>query len=312
MGIARAMAKMLMQEGKRRPYRGKILTAGRQDIYATEQQIRNWAADIGFKLSDGVKIEPSENEFFKDKKYISDESFFKLLGFNEVKSIDYSDYQKCSFVYDLNNPIPKELHNEFDLIYDGGTLEHIFNVPMVLKNLYSATKNGGRVIHSSPTSNYVDHGYYMFSPIFFTDYYCANKWDIINIYLFKQETKNLYNLFQERKWSIYAYEPGSIDTWIFGGYSGLYGTYCVLEKNEKTICEAIPYQGYYRDKIEIDIKNNGYDLNQSILNNKTFIQKIAFNKKYLGAKFRNKLRPLYLSFANLLPLKFHLKRLYKY
>ena len=61
------------------------------------------------------------------------------------------------------------------MIIDGGTMEHIFHIPNVLNNIYRMLRVGGRIIHISPSSNYVDHGFYSFSPTLFYDFYQTNK-----------------------------------------------------------------------------------------------------------------------------------------
>lgn len=41
--------------------------------------------------------------------------------------MDYSDRENPTHVHDLNLPVPDVFHEEYDAIFDGGTLEHIFN-----------------------------------------------------------------------------------------------------------------------------------------------------------------------------------------
>jgi SAM-dependent methyltransferase len=92
------------------------------------------------------------------------EPFFRLLGAKEVCSIDVSSYQDTSIVHDMNLPIPDSLKNRFDIVYDGGTLEHVFNFPVALKNAMQMVKPGGRFIMHTPGNNWFGHGFYQFSP----------------------------------------------------------------------------------------------------------------------------------------------------
>ena len=48
--------------------------------------------------------------------------------------MDASAFEGANFVHDLNNPIPEELHCKYDAVVDGGTLEHVFNVPVAFAN----------------------------------------------------------------------------------------------------------------------------------------------------------------------------------
>jgi len=203
MGISRGIIKLLMREGKREKYHGKILCVGRQDIFATENDLKKWAHEMGYKLISDVNMSISNKEDFKLKNHIDDTSLLMSLGFNSVDSIDCNDYEGCTIVHDLNKDIPSELYNKYDLIYDGGTSEHIFNFPKVLENYNKMLKVGGRLIHALPTSNWVDHGFYMFSPILFHDYYSANKWEIIDSLLTKRTPKDKLR-------EVYQYVPGCL------------------------------------------------------------------------------------------------------
>ena len=59
-------------------------------------------------------------------------------------------------------------------LLDSGTLEHVFHLPNALKSVVELAKVGGRVMLLSPSSNHFDHGFYMFSPTLFYDYFSAN------------------------------------------------------------------------------------------------------------------------------------------
>lgn len=310
MGIARAMIKLLMREAKREKFAGKVLTAGRQDVYATAKNLNKWAKEMDFTLKPGVEMEITKNELFRKKGYISDNALFLSLGFDTVESIDYSSYQQCTILHDLNKDVSEEYHNKYDLVFDGGTAEHIFNVPKVFENFSRMTKVGGRMIHASPSSNYVDHGLYQFSPTFFVDYYSANKWDIIET-LFVEVKSN-------HRWNLYIYSPGSLDTWLYGGYCGLFGTYSVTKKTSSTIIDGTVYQGLVRgtrlsdsmsrrdDPIAPEIKE--------LLDKKTIIHRLGYrvSKRFLTPQLRDSIRPVYLKIASKLPLRFHLRLIARY
>src|SRR5439155_26296377 len=62
------------------------------------------------------------------------EPLFRALGAKEVVSLDASKYQGSSFEHDMNLPIPEKFQQQFDVVYDGGSIEHVFNAPQALKN----------------------------------------------------------------------------------------------------------------------------------------------------------------------------------
>ena len=108
--------------------------------------------------------------------------------------------------------MPDWVKGKYDVIFDGGTAEHIFNFPQVLKNIHDLLKLGGIIIHASPSHNHVDHGFYMFSPTVFYDFYSVNKFDILKSYIFEYKSDPIFD------WLIYDYKPGAIDHLSFGGW----------------------------------------------------------------------------------------------
>jgi hypothetical protein len=67
----------------------------------------------------------------------------------------------------MNDPLPPQHAEQFDLVFDGGTLEHIFNVPCALRNCMELVRPGGHLILHTPTNNWSGHGFYQFSPELF-------------------------------------------------------------------------------------------------------------------------------------------------
>lgn len=96
------------------------------------------------------------------------ERAFAALGYGEIQTMDISDYefgpQTDGIIHDLNLPVDEALHGQFDFIYDGGTLEHIFNVPMALTNVFNMLKPKGRLFATNPLNGWPTHGMYQFSP----------------------------------------------------------------------------------------------------------------------------------------------------
>ncbi len=95
------------------------------------------------------------------------EPFLRLLGASEIVSIDASAYEGCTFSHDLNLPIPECLKDRFDLLIDGGTLEHIFNFPVAIQNCIDMLTLGGHFLSATPANNFAGHGFYQFSPELF-------------------------------------------------------------------------------------------------------------------------------------------------
>jgi hypothetical protein len=242
MGIARGAAKMILEECKRRPFEGSVLTLGRQDMYFTYSMLESWAAEFEVTLQEPPTISLSHNKELAKKGFVSDETFFQALGFSEVASLDHSDFEGATYLFDLNSQtIDEKLQARFDVIINGGTIEHVFHIPNVLQNIYAMLKDNGRICHGAPSSNHIDHGFYMFSPTLFWDYYTANRFDINTFHLFRYtETWN------EEPWEISRYLPGSLQGVSMGGLDdAMYGIWMIATKTEESRYDVIPQQGAY-------------------------------------------------------------------
>ena len=78
-------------------------------------------------------------------------TLFRRLGFTEFESIDISAYEGCTLQLDLNSStVPELIKDEFDFVYNGGTLEHVFHLPNALGNVFDMLKVGGAVVHCGP------------------------------------------------------------------------------------------------------------------------------------------------------------------
>ena len=111
-------------------------------------------------------------------KRLSDVLFFKFLGFSEVESMEFGTDESANYVHDLNDPVPVAYFEQFDSIYDGGTCEHVFNIPTCLRSIIYMLKIGGRILHDAGVSGTIDHGFYALQPTLFYDYYLTQGFQI--------------------------------------------------------------------------------------------------------------------------------------
>jgi hypothetical protein len=88
----------------------------------------------------------------------------ELLGAREVVSFDASAHEAATRVMDLNRDLSPQHEEGFDLVIDGGTLEHVFNYPVAVSNLMRMAQVGGRVLTANPCNNLAGHGFYQFTP----------------------------------------------------------------------------------------------------------------------------------------------------
>jgi hypothetical protein len=116
--------------------------------------------------------------------YDSQQKFFTELGFNAIESIDISDKENPTYVANLNYPLNHL--KKYDLVFDGGTMEHCFNVPAVLSNTIELTKLNGFVIHLNPLNSWNMHSFYQFNPTLYYDFYFDNGFSNLNSWQFEK------------------------------------------------------------------------------------------------------------------------------
>jgi hypothetical protein len=242
MGFIRANMIPILKEHKRRSFNGKLLLLGQGDIYFTERDYVQMAELAGVKLDESIRPGVSYKPNLAAKSYLDAHSVFKRLGFSEVLSLDYSDFEGADIIHDLNaSSIPEEYVQQFDVVIDHGTLEHVFHLPNALNAVFKFLNIGGRAITSSPSNGFFDHGFYMFQPTLFQDFYSANKWEITSIevvqFSHNQETEPCF---------FTDYYQGQFDSVGYGRMGEkLYSTICIATKTQESTGLAVPQQGWY-------------------------------------------------------------------
>jgi SAM-dependent methyltransferase len=157
MGIAYTSAKILLNAKKDNISFENVLTIGRQSLFLFSSQL--------LKLEKQYQID-CHREQLKKEPYA--ETFLKIfLGAKSVTSLDCSDYEQCSILHDMNYPVEKALHEKYDVVIDGGSLEHVFNFPVALANCMNMVKKGGSLFVFSMANNHLGHGFYQLSPELF-------------------------------------------------------------------------------------------------------------------------------------------------
>ncbi|MBT5415695.1 MAG: hypothetical protein HOH66_14585 [Rhodospirillaceae bacterium] len=236
MAIDAADLPLLFGEAKRCPFAGSVLTLGRQDVTVTPAALRRVAGQCGFDLP-----RPLPTDLPPDER-LDDGTLLRALGFDEVDSMDVSDYEGATVIHDLNAPAPPEgLEGRYDLVFDRGTAEHVFHLPNLLSTVVRLAKPGGRIMHLVPSSNHMDHGFYMFSPTLFHDYYRANGLAVEQIRLVRHPF-----LQRDPVIEIYDYRPGALVPIAHGGLDdGSYQIFCVATRTEGARHDQVPQQSFY-------------------------------------------------------------------
>jgi len=99
---------------------GDVLKIGRQDLNVDPVKMRRGLTKAG--LPDELFSPDAPDTRFA-------EPGFKSLGARSIASLEASAFEGEKFVHKPNQPVGNEFKQRFDLVYDGGTFEHVFNFP---------------------------------------------------------------------------------------------------------------------------------------------------------------------------------------
>ncbi len=156
MGIIRSNAEFYLAARARGVDFTRTLTLGRQRLYISQPELAALAdafrPDLRNQIADLRSGEPAD-------RFLS-----RFLDVRDLRALDHSDYEGAALTHDLNQPLPATLHEQFDVVIDSGTLEHVFNLPVAIASCMQLVKRGGTLFLSSPANNMCGHGFYQFSP----------------------------------------------------------------------------------------------------------------------------------------------------
>lgn len=230
MGLSRGDLNLLIKLINKHSLSGDIMTLGKVDLFVNKYDV---------------------NRLFKENGWpptcptiLNDVSLFQAMGFKTVTSLDYTTFEGADLEQDLNCQLKNDLLNVSDVILDHGTIEHIFDVKQVLRNIYDLLRIGGTIVHIAPSNNLVDHGFYQFSPTFFRDYYSTNSWEILECNLIQQSPRhNARRKLYEVDWQV-------LEKRSHGGWnSSIMNTVFIARKNSDSTWEKIPQQNFYATKV---------------------------------------------------------------
>ena len=104
--------------------------------------------------------------------------YFEDLGFPEYLAIDINTELR-SIAMDLNFILRDKYDytQQFDLVTNNGTGEHIFDQRTVFENMHNLCKVGGVMLCVLPFAPWINHGFYNYHPALFRDIAAANGYE---------------------------------------------------------------------------------------------------------------------------------------
>lgn len=163
----------LIKLAQRLPAPRRMLCLGYPDMLVTEAQLEKLC---GVEVARNVTWREDSESILRwhglagrMQQVAESRSLFLALGI-ETDFVDIVASRGFEIVLDLNQPAPEAMEGRYDLVYDGGTMEHCFNVGQVMRNILGFARVGGFIVHVNPL-NYYNHGFFNFNPTFYHDWY---------------------------------------------------------------------------------------------------------------------------------------------
>ena len=150
----------------------KMLTLGYQDFVTTPDTL-DQLFHAGFSQNLKERPEALQTRWEQEGYRVFDINDFGQKVNVEIVAIDVVKLQGEELVVDLNQPIDPMFHGAFDLVFDGGTIEHCFNIGQAISNAASCVKQNGFIVHNNPL-NKINHGFFNLCPTFYYDFYSQN------------------------------------------------------------------------------------------------------------------------------------------
>ncbi|MFO1267938.1 MAG: methyltransferase domain-containing protein [Rubrivivax sp.] len=170
MGIERNAAALLLKMRSGGVKFGRVLTLGRQNIHLELDEYQRALRQLGRAPAAALPTYADE--------------LLLAMGAESVDSMDASGYEEATLTHDLNRATPADWNERFDLVFDGGTLEHVFDFPTAIKNCMRMVRPGGRFVSVTIPNNWCGHGFYQFSPeLFFRVFSADNGFSIQEMYV---------------------------------------------------------------------------------------------------------------------------------
>lgn len=125
----------------------------------------------------------------------STKDWYLSLGFSRYLAIDVNT-ERDAVAMDLNVDLSKHygFTEQFDLVTNNGTGEHVFNQYMVFRNAHNLCRTGGFMIHVLPFYRWVDHGFFNYNPNLFPCLANQNGYELRELWIASSDTQYLHKL----------------------------------------------------------------------------------------------------------------------
>lgn len=180
MGVNLDTARYLIAARKAGVSFERTLTLGRQWLCAKPDAVNALLARAGFP---SMRFDRPSDAAWAD-------AFFRALGATQLDVLDHSAYEGATVLHDLNQPLPAGETRRYDVVFDGGVIEHVFDCANAFRSCMQLTKVGGHLCVCSIANNECGHGFYQFSPeLFFRLFDTANGFTLRSVLVEEQRLR---------------------------------------------------------------------------------------------------------------------------
>ncbi len=166
--------------------KGGVIELGNQRFRSNPDVLRRCSEILGLSLA---------------SSYGNTWDFFSDIGFPSYQAIDLNSELKA-IPMNLNKVLKTEygFHQQFELVTNNGTGEHIFNQATVFENCHNLCSTNGLMLHVLPLAPWLNHGFFNFNPILFRDLAAANNYEVSMLWIGRQNGSVYFDLRSSEKY----------------------------------------------------------------------------------------------------------------
>jgi hypothetical protein len=244
LGITPLHAQLIAREHRRKPLPETVHLIGRQTVLLSIEEAHALLRGVGVDPAPVVLEFDRQTHGAKaaQQEFISDRTFFGLLGVRQVLAIDYSDYEGAEIILDLNQALPPAHRVTVDFLFGGSVLDNIFDPASYLRNVSELLRPGGRLFEHDVISQH-HHPYCLVTPGWMFDYFVMNGYAACFVYVCERSPAgfvHIYGLDTDPNDIISDFGPprGPADI----------GLIAIAEKGQVSSSAVTPIQDQYRSR----------------------------------------------------------------
>jgi hypothetical protein len=176
MGVTPAALQIISDMAQKKMFTGLPLTLielGSQEVHCHDHELIEKVFD-----SFGIGGEQKRGICFGEKA----RTLFEYSGFS-YECVDLDGLEKTR-AWDINTiQCPEEFRGKFALTTNHGTTEHLIGQDNAFCLLHDLTAVGGYMMHTVPCTGQVNHGFFSYSPVFFSTLAKTNNYEMKYFFL---------------------------------------------------------------------------------------------------------------------------------